>query len=229
MITLAYLIFPYLVVALLFGFFVFINDGIVVGDRSSHQSVFNVPQLLYFSAFALFFGAPILISKDKVSRFIYTVKKKLVYAVAFAMFCIYIITNYTYVHPYLLADNRHYVFYLWRWILGKRFIRILLVPAYLYSAWSMNDSLRVNKSCTTMWRILFVICVAAVLVPQKLLEFRYFILPYIFFRLHVREQRLQVILLEILFYVLVNAFTIIVFLKKTFNWDDLAEPQRIIW
>jgi len=217
------------VVAIVFGLFVYFNDGIVVGDRSSHQSVANLPQLLYFAAFALFFGSPILINEDKLKRFWHTIKKKAFYTVIFSLCCTYVITNYTHVHPYLLADNRHYVFYLWRWILGKRFIRILLIPVYLYSAWSMNDSLRLNGYCTVLWRLVFFVCVAAVLVPQKLLEFRYFILPYIFFRLHVKEQRLKVILLEIFLYIAINAFTIIVFVKKTFSWEDIEEPQRIIW
>ena len=223
------LVWPYLIVAVLFVLFIYVNDGIVVGDRSSHQSVLNLPQLLYFSAFSLFFGLPILISVDKLQRFVYTIKKKVVWTVIFALSCSYIIVFYTHVHPYLLADNRHYVFYLWRWLLGKRFIRLLLIPVYLYSAWSMNDSLRSNRHCTILWRLVFLVCVAAVIVPQKLLEFRYFILPYIFFRLHVKEHRLNIILLEILFFVAINAFTILVFVNKTFHWEDIKEQQRIIW
>ena len=223
------LIWPYAAVATVFALFVYINDGIVVGDRSSHQSVLNLPQLLYFAAFCLFFGSPILVTEDKLKRFAHTIKKKLIWTAIFCLFCMYIIIYYTYVHDYLLADNRHYVFYLWRWLLGKKFVRILLIPLYLYSVWSMNDSLRSNEHCTILWRLVFLACVVGVLVPQKLLEFRYFILPYIFFRLHVKERRLNVILLEILFYIVINAFTIIVFVKKTFNWKDIEEPQRIIW
>jgi alpha-1,2-glucosyltransferase len=40
------------------------------------------------------------------------------------------------VHPFLLADNRHYTFYIWR--LMSRFNGIILyalVPAYMAAAW----------------------------------------------------------------------------------------------
>ena len=63
------LIWPYAAVATVFALFVYINDGIVVGDRSSHQLVLNLPQLLYFAAFCLFFGSPILVTEDKLKRF----------------------------------------------------------------------------------------------------------------------------------------------------------------
>ena len=213
----------------MFALFVFINGGIVVGDRSSHQSVLNIPQLFYFSLFSLFFASPLLISVDKVKRFLHTVKKKYFYTIFSAFLCLYCIINCTYVHPYLLADNRHYVFYLWRLLLGKKFVRIMLIPVYIYSGWSINDSLRPNSRCTTLWRIVFAVCVAAVLIPQKLLEFRYFIIPFVFFRLHVKQQSFKVIFFELLLHTLVNIFSVVVFLTKTFRWTDIAEPQRIIW
>ena len=42
----------------------------------------------------------------------------------------------TIVHPFTLADNRHYVFYVFRWIiLGNFFSKYLLVPVYFLCAW----------------------------------------------------------------------------------------------
>lgn len=213
----------------LFGLFVFVNDGIVVGDRSSHQAVLHLPQLLYFSCFTLFFASPVLITVDKLKRFWHTVQKKFYYVLAAVFFCFYVIVNYSHVHPYLLADNRHYTFYLWRWLLGKVFFRILLIPVYIFAAWTINDSLRTNIHCTVLWRVGFLVCVCGAVIPQKLLEFRYFILPFIFFRLHIKQQGFQTLMLELLFHVFINFFTVAVFMLKSFKWDDIEEPQRIIW
>ena len=53
----------YLLVAIAFLFFVALNEGVVVGDRSAHQMVLHPTQLLYFCAFSLCFSAPYAISR----------------------------------------------------------------------------------------------------------------------------------------------------------------------
>lgn len=41
-------------------------------------------------------------------------------------------------HPYLLADNRHYPFYLWRKIINAHWsMKYMLVPVYVYSWFSI--------------------------------------------------------------------------------------------
>lgn len=49
---------PYALVGVGFVVFVVLNDGIVVGDRMSHEACLNFPQLFYFFSFALFFALP---------------------------------------------------------------------------------------------------------------------------------------------------------------------------
>ena len=71
----AILIWPYLAVICVFCLFAYLNNGIVVGDRSSHVAIFHPAQLLYFLGFSLFFGSPVLISLDKFKRFVHTVRK----------------------------------------------------------------------------------------------------------------------------------------------------------
>jgi alpha-1,2-glucosyltransferase len=40
------------------------------------------------------------------------------------------------VHPFLLADNRHYFFYIWRRIFGLHWsVRYALTPGYLVCLW----------------------------------------------------------------------------------------------
>ncbi|CAK8675994.1 dol-P-Glc:Glc(2)Man(9)GlcNAc(2)-PP-Dol alpha-1,2-glucosyltransferase-like [Clavelina lepadiformis] len=225
----AILIWPYLSVICVFCLFAYLNNGIVVGDRSSHVAIFHPAQLLYFLGFSLFFGSPVLISLDKFKRFVHTFRKYPIHFGASAMLCLYVLLAYTHIHPYLLADNRHYAFYVWKYFLGRRFLRFCFIPIYIYAAWSMNDSLKLSERCTVLWKIVFVVCVSAVLVPQKLLEFRYFILPYLLFRLHIKNQSVMVLILEVTLQVVLNIATISIFLNKTFSWSDLDEPQRIMW
>ncbi|XP_002121247.2 dol-P-Glc:Glc(2)Man(9)GlcNAc(2)-PP-Dol alpha-1,2-glucosyltransferase [Ciona intestinalis] len=227
LLTIFQLIWPYLLVLCGFGGFVYLNQGLVVGDRSSHQAVLHLAQLLYFSGFTLVFSFPILVTKDKITRFWQMVQQRRNECLASALVCCYILLSYSHEHPYLLADNRHYVFYVWRWFLGRTFFRYLAVPVYMYSAWSINDSL--SKKCTSLWKLVYFICVACLTAPQKLLEFRYFILPFVLFRLNVIQQTRTVILLELLIYAVINTLTVGIFLQKTFTWSDIPEPQRIIW
>lgn len=49
---------PYIIVCFFFATFVFINGGIVIGDKSSHSVVFHPMQNLYFLAIATVFAAP---------------------------------------------------------------------------------------------------------------------------------------------------------------------------
>lgn len=41
----------------------------------------------------------------------------------------------TIVHPFTLADNRHYVFYVFRYLLRFRIVKYLVTPIYVLSAW----------------------------------------------------------------------------------------------
>ncbi|XP_037068601.1 putative Dol-P-Glc:Glc(2)Man(9)GlcNAc(2)-PP-Dol alpha-1,2-glucosyltransferase [Pollicipes pollicipes] len=69
----------------------------------------------------------------------------------------------------------------------------------------------------------------AALVPQRLLEFRYFILPFLLLRLHLRPPGALACLAECALYATVNAATLYLFTVKTFTWEDQPGLQRIIW
>nr|CAB3221164.1 putative Dol-P-Glc:Glc(2)Man(9)GlcNAc(2)-PP-Dol alpha-1,2-glucosyltransferase [Phallusia mammillata] len=227
LLTIGLLIWPYAVVVICFGLFVYVNNGVAVGDKDSHKAVLHLAQILYFSGFMLFFSSPVLITMDKIKRFVAAVQKHKALCITSAVASLYVLAFHTYEHPYMLADNRHYVFYLWRWILGRFVFRYCVIPVYIYAFWSINDSISITNA--TLLKTVLGACIVAVLAMHRLIEFRYFILPYILIRLHLKEQTRKTLLLEILLHVCVNAFTIMVFLQKTFAWPDLSEPQRIIW
>ena len=61
-------------------------------------------------------------------------------------------------HPYLLADNRHYPFYLWRKIINAHWLmKYMLVPVYVYSWFSILTLLGMFKPflCETVFYLLF--------------------------------------------------------------------------
>ena len=68
------------------------------------------------------------------------------------------------------------------------------------------------------------------LAPQLLLEFRYFILPFLFYRLQVRPQTWWKLILETFVYVGINVVTIGIYLYKPFVWDhEPGQIQRFMW
>ncbi|KAF9921215.1 glucosyltransferase [Linnemannia zychae] len=128
---------PYL--GLLAGFAAFIkwNGGIVLGDRSNHVPTLHVVQLFYFVAFSAGMSAFAILGTVPLNRLIRRSSSRsllvmLVVALAMA-FCVYKFTN---VHPFLLADNRHYTFYIWRLMSRHDGIFLYaLVPVYMTAAW----------------------------------------------------------------------------------------------
>ncbi|KAK2832405.1 hypothetical protein Q7C36_015867 [Tachysurus vachellii] len=220
-------IWPYGVVALGFIVFVVLNNGIVVGDRTSHEACLNVPQLFYFFSFMLIFSLPLSLSYTRLIRFVQSLRRHPFLFLLITALSLLLIWKFTFVHKYLLADNRHFPFYVWKRIFQKHeLVRFLLVPAYLFAAWNFMDTL---NSKSLFWILAFCVCLVAATVPQKLLEFRYFILPYLLYRIHVPLSSLSRLLLEFALYTLVNVATIYIFLQKTFQWHDSATVQRFMW
>lgn len=227
-------LFPYFLVGIGFCIFVIKNNGIVVGDHSSHQASFHFPQMFYFVSLTMFCSFPMFISlksmktaKDKLS--VITSSKKTMFC---SLICIAVlallINKFTYVHEYLLADNRHYTFYIWRKIFQRHWIvKYLAIPCYIYGMFIIAHQLISRNS--VLFVILFIKCVALVTIPQKLLEFRYFIIPFLIFRLHAPLPSPLSLLLEAALYITVNCLTVLLFLYKPFHWENSPDVQRFMW
>ena len=222
---------PYALVMVFFGAFLFFNGGIAVGDKMHHQVCFNFPQIFYFACFATFFSLSHL-SSPAVLHDVYIFALSLtrrhyhsmLILIIFAMY--YLIQNHTHVHPYLLADNRHYTFYVWKNVFKAHpEMKLALIPVYLAALTTMFVAI----DCSCLWKIVYGVCVSAVLIPQGLLEFRYFILPYLMFRLHLRRTETWKLAAEFFLYAAVNFFTMWAFLNKTFKWPNSPDVQRFMW
>lgn len=218
---------PYGLVAAGFVAFVVLNDGVVVGDRSSHEACPHFPQLFYFLSFALFFSLPVSLCPQRARRFLHSVRRRPALYLLLAALGLLLVWKFTFVHKYLLADNRHFPFYLWRRVfLRHEAVRFLLVPVYVVAGWTLLDCLPCRS---VFWLLAFAVCLLASTVPQRLLEFRYFIVPYLLLRLHMPLPSLARLALELLLYTLVNAVSLHLFINKTFHWPDSADVQRFMW
>ncbi|XP_061423106.1 putative Dol-P-Glc:Glc(2)Man(9)GlcNAc(2)-PP-Dol alpha-1,2-glucosyltransferase [Lethenteron reissneri] len=207
--------------------FVVANDGIVLGDRASHQACLHFPQLFYFLVFTLAFSSHLLLSPTRLRDSALALRRHPVAALALTALGCLLVWRFTYVHPYLLADNRHYTFYLWRRALGRQALaRFLPVPAYLFAGWVLSEALRAKSP---FWRAGFAVCVMAATVPQRLLELRYFILPYLVLRLNAPVPPVPHLLVEAALHLAVNLATVHLFLHRTFQWPDSADLQRFMW
>ncbi|KAJ1830576.1 glucosyltransferase [Coemansia sp. RSA 2706] len=220
---------PYAAVVTLFGAFVVANRGIVLGDRANHQAGTHVPQLMYFYAYLGAMAAPTVAyeSRGLVHTVLRRPVRNLLAGGAVAAMMTIGVRWFTVEHPFLLSDNRHYPFYLWKNLFRRHWLaRYLAIPAYACSMRAVHATLRAPP----LWQLAWAACTAAVLVPSPLLEFRYFTVPFFFARLHMPLALSARTAAELAGYVLINAATIWMFLNRPFTWD--SEPgklQRFMW
>ncbi|KAI0406896.1 DIE2/ALG10 family-domain-containing protein [Xylaria palmicola] len=152
-------IWPHGVVLAAFAAFVAWNGGVVLGDKSNHVATLHLSQMLYIWPFFAFFSAPLFVPRlfklaNAVFRsFASPARQKsaatnsdcffslqvavpvLVGCAALAVALLTVRFN-TIIHPFTLADNRHYVFYVFRYsILRAWWIRYALAPVYVVCAW----------------------------------------------------------------------------------------------
>jgi alpha-1,2-glucosyltransferase len=175
---------PFILVLLGFVGFVIVNGGIVVGDKSNHTAIAHFPQILYFLAFAAVAQGFSLVSL--VVPFIkstFTSKTNVFLLIGGVALSAWFIRYYTYGHPFLLADNRHYTFYLWRLAFQRNsWSRYALIPLYVFGMFAARKTLGGNHSLLRL--LVNFLLTVLMLVPSPLVEFRYFLLPTLYVLLH---------------------------------------------
>lgn len=220
-------IWPYALVVLSFITFVVVNGSIVVGAKDDHQVSLHFPQLFYFLTFTAGFLVMHFVSPWKLRDFFRFLFKHPLIVSSFIAVSYLLIWKFTFAHRYLLADNRHYPFYIWAKVFRRHdLVKYLLIPLYLYAGWALLDAIRHRSA---IWKLVFIICVCVNLVPQALLEFRYFIIPYLIARLNMKPGPYLALVLEVGLYAAVNAATLYLFMEKPFRWPSVTDPQRFMW
>jgi alpha-1,2-glucosyltransferase len=120
--------FLFFVIFVIFGVFVIWNGSITVGDKEAHTAILHIPQFFYCITFIAFWDFDIWweFLWDIVPNFVASsqqIKRKLSVKKCVTSILLLLATltlvevtvyRFTYAHRYLLSDNRHYTFYLWR-------------------------------------------------------------------------------------------------------------------
>ncbi|KAK6435303.1 glucosyltransferase [Oleoguttula sp. CCFEE 5521] len=283
---------PVLIILLNFALFIVLNGGVVLGDKSNHVATLHTPQLLYLWPFFLFFSWPVILPHlfapplAILQRFAPQIRRlvpikssisaspRIVVLTGFTALALVMVRYNTTIHPFTLADNRHYVFYVFRLLMRPWWMRYLAAPVYVLSAWSCVQALgeppvqaqdaaagkdvaaESTASRTTAqgpnvsFLVIWLATTALNLITAPLVEPRYFILPWLFWRLHVptsaaptkpqsasgalatkaKSQYDKRLWLETAWFLAVNAVTGYMFLYRGFAWEsEKGKVQRFMW
>lgn len=214
------------IILLIFVTFVFLNGSIVLGDKKAHEASIHIPQMFYFLIFYGKFGLPFVILRFRTTlKLIFGNKLKIL--ILALMFLVIVYFN-TVTHPYLLADNRHYTFYVWnRWYGKYNFAKYASVPVYVFLLSNLYANLK-DQNCIS-FLLPYSICVFIVLSLQKMIEIRYFLIPYIILRLRFAKPSMWVVYSELVWYIILNLVTFNVFFTKEILWKNFDYTQRLIW
>lgn len=294
-------LFPYILLLLGFAAFILWNGGVVLGDKSNHVASLHLPQMLYLWAYFAFFSAPAMLPSITLRlenafksqapfRTLFSFLPRLwVLALALASSAAAVRFN-TIIHPFTLADNRHYTFYIFKILRLYPALKYAAIPVYIVCAWAALTALGSTSTGTlaakpeaksdtpsrkqqkslrtpskpsgpspdvtllaaegnrTSFIIVWMISSALGLITAPLVEPRYYILPWIVWRLHVPpaprlgtapDQRPGTFAgkiaglapwLETAWALLVNAVTMYVFVQKGFAWaSEPGAVQRFMW
>jgi alpha-1,2-glucosyltransferase len=208
----------------------------LLGDKSNHVATIHLPQMLYIWPFIALFSLPLLYYN--VPDLLYLLWPLKWWSANFpgagrrpqlstgiwlflgTLMALGVIHFNTIIHPFTLADNRHYVFYVFRYTIRRHFaVRYQLAPVYITCAFfafrtlagynllrlnatisrgkdggnitfkseqsPMSDSLSRSSLPSTSFTMVWLISTALSLITAPLVEPRYFIIPWVIWRLHV--------------------------------------------
>mmetsp|Transcript_5987 Transcript_5987/g.15927 ORF Transcript_5987/g.15927 Transcript_5987/m.15927 type:complete len:593 (+) Transcript_5987:1098-2876(+) len=254
------LLWPLVLVPAAFAAFLVVNKGVAVGDRAAHQPVHHFAQLVYFGLFSAVLLLVPLIAATWLSTLLHIEPNKesllapqkrpsprlhfpfpwlqlgklawLALTLIVTALCLAALHSAPSPHPYLLADNRHFTFYVWRRLLAYRsWFHAMILAATAAAAWvSMIRALAAaqQRQHGPLWVCGFVTAAALLLVPAWLLEFRYFTTPLLLLAIHIPRPTCLQAYAVLCFYAAINAVTLYLFLWRPFTWAD-GSVARFMW
>ncbi|XP_021835936.2 dol-P-Glc:Glc(2)Man(9)GlcNAc(2)-PP-Dol alpha-1,2-glucosyltransferase isoform X2 [Spinacia oleracea] len=223
---------PFILVLGAFVSFVYWNGSVVLGAKEAHAVSPHFAQTMYFAMVSALFSAPFHFTLGHATALLRSFFKirPLSFFLGFVILTAGVLSVHFFsiAHPYLLADNRHYPFYIWRKVINAhQLMKYFLVPFYVYSWLSILHIL--GKARSRIWVLAYFLACAAVLVPTPLVEFRYYTIPFFIFMLNSGIEEISKWLLIAILYVVVNSFTMYMFLFRSFEWSHESGVQRFIW
>ncbi|XP_056846837.1 dol-P-Glc:Glc(2)Man(9)GlcNAc(2)-PP-Dol alpha-1,2-glucosyltransferase-like [Raphanus sativus] len=200
--------------------------------KEAHLVSPHFAQIMYFSLVSALFTAPFHFSVDQLRNLLQELRRNwplsLLLTLVALIACFASVHFFSLAHPYLLADNRHYPFYLWRKIINAHWLmKYMLVPVYVYSWFSILTLLA--KARRKIWVLVYFLATCAVLVPTPLIEFRYYTIPFYIFMLHSCVSCTTTWLLTATVFICINVYTMAMFLFRPFEWSHEDGVQRFIW
>lgn len=155
----------------------------------------------------------------------------------FSTLLVYAVDKFTYSHPFILSDNRHYTFYIWkRLFLKYPFFKFSMIPIYIiFGFYFINQASKngfinrysgLNKNLNFFQIFAFFIFTCLALIPSPLLEFRYFIIPFYFLLISILKpchSKLR-LTIQLSFFISINLLTLYNFILLPFPWPSEIEP-----
>lgn len=182
-------------------------------------------KVFYFGVFFLVFSPSIAFTYIKPT--LQALRRHWTITIFAAIFSIILIYKNTIVHPYMLADNRHYLFYIWNKFYGRYWwFRFVMIPLYLVSIVILYHSISMRSAG---FQLIFLVCTIVSIALQQLVEFRYFIIPFMIARISVSSVKFKFLILELLMYLIINIFVFYLFSTKEIYWKDYTQVQRLIF
>lgn len=257
------LVLPYATNFLLFFIFLIYNRSITLGDKSNHVAGLHIVQMFYCVMFISFLSIPIWFSKQIPFAYLIRFLMNPIKYVFEILGIIIVVRFFTIIHPFLLADNRHLTFYLFKKLIGrgKFFKYCVMPPIYHFTTFTyyevlrpsimqfhpilpieIKDSIDLPIQLTHISWTALIICTFMTVVPSPLFEPRYYILPFLFWRLFITMPpepfwgdavgvltsiRRQIA--ELLWFLLINLVCWIIFSKIDIIWNTELNIQHIIW
>ncbi|KAK4610058.1 Dol-P-Glc:Glc(2)Man(9)GlcNAc(2)-PP-Dol alpha-1,2-glucosyltransferase [Fulvia fulva] len=146
---------PYITLMVLFASFILWNGSVVLGDKSNHNATIHIAQMLYLWPFIAFFAWPLLLPHFILLPLIFISRlgqlahveplqvfrrrdflPRMLISFGFLILALVIVRFNTIVHPFTLADNRHYNFYILKLLLRPWWVRYMVTPVYVVTAWA---------------------------------------------------------------------------------------------
>ena len=201
-------------VGVVYVLFLIINGGVAIGDKENHRPIIHYAMFPYFLGFhTISFALFHLLRPYMTLKYFVLIFRNHALLVR-TVISVTVITTMVmktgdYAHPFVLSDNRHYTFYLYKRILLRSgLVRLLLVPLYAWTVFTVDSEfcalrdrvtiaaekrnensqpLTKTMSLQLQWLdteqlldILLFIFVGVTLIPSPLLELRYFVTASMF-------------------------------------------------
>lgn len=242
------LLWPYLLpLAAFAGFLVWNGGSVVLGDKQHHAPVLHAAQPAYWLLLTALAHHPLLpldpTAWHGLLRWAWNDCGLLRFGALLGGAALALHRG-TLSHPFLLADNRHYTFYLWRRGFARfPHLNLCLLPLYALSAhWvcaRVYEGANPNGSSSSfvilglsgnnsLKAALLALAAALVLLPAHLLEPRYWTTPLVVALLEMPPPSPIDLNIATLGFAALNLVTVHMFLHHPFKWGD-GSVARFMW